>query len=215
MHTTPKTGLRLTHREGYTVLELVVVVAVLIILGAVIVPTISGYYSNTRQKSAADLIRSRVVEGRAKAMEQGIWYRLAINQDKKRIRLAPDGPNFSTLTPDNPPAFDSQVVEDTLDNVTAEVTNDPNSSQSSNTQSTFDAQSSNGSGANGSVLINGGVAVDGDWVTVMTVGPEGICKEDFATVTVKEANFQPILIQVRGIVGSAGVLTAPSQTGSK
>jgi Tfp pilus assembly protein FimT len=205
MRPTPQTDLRRTNRDGYTVLELVVVVAILIILGSVIVPSISGYYSNTRQKSAADLIRSRVVEARAKAMEQGGWYRLAISQDKKRIRLAPDGPNFSSLTPDNPPAFNSQVVEDTFDkDVTAEVTSDVNGSQSSSTQSSNSSQSSNDS-----VLTNGGVAVDGEWITVMTVGPEGICKEDLATVTVKESNFQPILVQVRGIVGSAGVLPAP------
>ncbi|HEV3383716.1 MAG TPA: hypothetical protein VG097_02815 [Gemmata sp.] len=202
--------MRSSRRAGYTILELLIVLVVLIILGAVLVPTLSSYYGNTRQKAAADLIRSKVVEARAKAMEQGVWYRLAINQDKTRIRLAPDGPNFSSATPGTSDSPNAQATEDKLENVTAEVTNDPNNSQSSNTQSTFDAQS-----ANGSVLINGGVAVDGEWVTVMTVGPEGICKEDFATVTVKEANFQPILIQVRGIVGSAGVLPAPSKTGSK
>jgi Tfp pilus assembly protein FimT len=107
--------MRLPRRDGYTLMELLLVMTILIILGIAIVPTIAGAYGNTRQKAAADLIRSRVVEGRAKAMEQGIWYRLAVNEDKTRIRLAPDGPSFSTLTPDNPPGFNSQVVEDKLE----------------------------------------------------------------------------------------------------
>jgi Tfp pilus assembly protein FimT len=206
--------MRSSRRAGYTIMELLVVLVVLVILGAVLVPTLSSYYGNSRQKAAADLIRSKVVEARAKAMEQGIWYRVAINQDKTRIRMAPDGPNFSSLTPGSSGSYDAQASEDKFDKVTAEVTNNTTDSQSASSQSSFDMQASDGS-TNTSVLINGGVAVDGDWVTVMTVGPEGICKEDFATVTVKEGDFQPILIQVRGLVGSAGILPAPKNNGSK
>ena len=190
-------------RKGYTLLELVIVIAVLIVLGAVIVPTLNSFYSNTRQKAAADLIRSRVVEARAKAIEKGVWYRLAINEDKTRIRLAPDGPDFSSLTPDNPPGFNSRVVEDKLDKVTAEVIADPNNPQQSG------GNSSGGSGGgggqqttDGNVLSSGAVAKDGEWVTVMTVGPEGICKEFFTTISVKESKFEPIYIQVRGLAGS-------------
>jgi Tfp pilus assembly protein FimT len=201
-------------RKGYTLLELVIVIAVLIVLGAVIVPTLTSSYSNTRQKSAADLIRARVVEARAKAMERGVWYRLAINEDKTRIRLAPDGPDFSTLTPDNPPGFNSQVVEDKLDKVTAEVIADPNNPQQSS------GNSSGGGGSaqqttDGNVLSNGAVAKDGEWVTVMTVGPEGICKEFFTTVSVKESKFEPIYIQVRGLAGSAAIVKPPKNGGNK
>jgi Tfp pilus assembly protein FimT len=201
-------------RKGYTLLELVIVIAVLIVLGAVIVPTLTSSYSNTRQKSAADLIRARVVEARAKAMERGVWYRLAINEDKTRIRLAPDGPDFSTLTPDNPPGFNSQVVEDKLDKVTAEVIADPNNPQQSS------GNSSGGGGSaqqttDGNVLSNGAVAKDGEWVTVMTVGPEGICKEFFTTVSVKESKFEPIYIQDRGLAGSAAIVKPPKNGGNK
>lgn len=191
-------------RKGYTILELVVVLAVLIILGATIIPTLTGSYSNTRQKAAADLIRSRVVEARAKAMEQGVWYRVAINKNKTSVRVAPDGPNFSQDQ-------GSQTTEDKFeDTVTAEVNQDSNNSQSSSGQSSNNSQSSDSS-----VLTNGGTDVDGDWVTVITVGPEGICKEDFKTVTVKEAQFNPLLIQVRGVVGSAGIIQAPKNGSNK
>jgi Tfp pilus assembly protein FimT len=174
-----------TSRAGYTILELMVVLTVLIILGAVIIPTLSSYYGNTRQKAAADLIRSRVVEARAKAMEQGAWYRLAINQDKTRIRLAPDGgvggTDFASLTPTDSSGPDSKVVEDKLDNATAEVILDPSDTRTP----------------------------DGEWLTVMTVGPEGVCKENNTTISVKEADYQPLLIQIRGIVGSAAIVLPP------
>ena len=179
---------RLSRHSGYTILELVIVLAILIILGSVIVPTLANYYGNSRQVAASDLIRQRVVEGRAKAMEQGIWYRLAINQDKKRIRLAPDNQNFSSSSPspDSSPAPNAQVIEDKLDGkVTAEVSFDPNDPRSSNNSD--------------------------DWLTVMTIGPEGICREQYnTTVTVKESNFQPLLIQVRGLVGSAAIVPPPN-----
>jgi Tfp pilus assembly protein FimT len=211
--------MRPPRRQAYTILELVAVLAVVIILSSVLVPAINSYYSNTRQKSTADLIRSRIVEARAKAMEQGVWYRVAINQDKTRIRVGPDGPDFSSLKPGDSDAPNTKVTEDKFEEkVTAEVTTDPDNSalgeqsggQSSNGQSSGSSQSSNGS-----VLTNGGTAVDGEWITVITVGPEGICKEDFSTVTVKEAKFQPLLVQVRGIVGSAGIITAPNNSNSK
>jgi Tfp pilus assembly protein FimT len=179
-------------RKGYTILEILLVLAVLIILGAVIVPTMSGYYGNTRQKAAADLIRSRIVEGRAKAIERGTWYRIAINQDKTRIRTAPDagvnGTDFASLTPGSSSAPDSLVVEDKLENATAELIIDP----SDTTRTTS----------------------DGEWVTVMTIGPEGICKECDTTISVKESNFQPIEIRIRGIAASAAVVGTPTK-GSK
>ncbi len=56
-------------RPGYTVLELCVVIALLVILGAAIIPGIPGIAGNVRQKAAADLVRARMADARAKAME--------------------------------------------------------------------------------------------------------------------------------------------------
>jgi Tfp pilus assembly protein FimT len=179
------------NRSGYTILELCAVIAIIVILGAVLVPLLSNSYSNSRQKAAADLIRSRIVEGRAKAMEQGTWYRLAVNSDKTRIRLAPDagvnGTDFASLQAPEKTSFNAQVVEDKLDHATAELQLDPNDTRTN----------------------------DSDWNTIMTVGPEGICREQFnTTVVIKEEKFEPLWIQVRSILGSSGIVPAP-QNGSK
>lgn len=181
-------------RSGYTLFELIMIIAVLIILGSLVIPTLTGTYSNTRQKSAADLIRARIVEGRAKAMEQGMWYRFAINQDKTRIRLAPDaginGTDFGSLTPGESDTPDAQVIEDKLDHATAELQIDPNDTTRS--------------------------SPDGEWATVMTIGPEGICKESDTSILVKEEKFHPIEIRIRGIAASAAVVgMPPPSNGSK
>jgi Tfp pilus assembly protein FimT len=178
---------RLKARGGYTLIELVVILVVLIVLGAALIPTLSGFYSNTHQKVAADLILSRIVEARAKAMEQGVWYRLAVNQSGTTIRLAPDGPDFSTLTPDNPPSLNSKTVEDKLEKVTAVQELEPNDTRTP----------------------------DNDWLTIITVGPEGITKEQLnSSVFVKEAKFEPIVVQIRGMIGSVAIVPPPKK-GSK
>jgi Tfp pilus assembly protein FimT len=168
--------MRRTVRRGLTILELLVMLLVLIIIGAAVIPTLPTYYSNTRQKSAADGIRARLADARAKAMEQGTWYRLAIREDGRRIRLAPDGPDFASLPADNPPALDSRVTEDEFDgDVTAELV--------------FDSDDQK--------------VTDSGWITVVTVGPDGTCKEDGALVRVRERDFPPIEIRVRGVTGTA------------
>jgi type II secretory pathway pseudopilin PulG len=180
--------MRRTARQAYTLLELLVVIAVIIILGAAVTMTMDGYRSNTRQKAAADGIRTRLADARASAMEQGTWYRLAISTDGRRIRLAPDGPDFASLPADTPPSYDSRVIEDQFeDGVTAEV------SDVSDDQAQLDS---------------------GGWRTIATVGPEGICKEDGALITVRERNFPPIEVRVRGVIGSARVLK-PQQNGGQ
>jgi hypothetical protein len=167
---------------------MIVVLAVLIILGGAVVMTLEGYHSNTRQKAAADGIRARMADARALAMEEGAWFRLAISTDGRRIRLAPDGPDFATLPADHPPSINSRVVEDEFpEGVTALV------KDIANDQAALD---SNG------------------WRTIATVGPEGICKEDGAVIEVSEKNFRPIEVRIRGVIGSARVVR-PQQKGGQ
>ncbi len=169
--------MRRTPRRGYTILEILVVLAVLVILGAAIVPTMSGYRGNTRQKSAGDGIRARLADARAKAMEKGTWYRLAISTDKTRIRLAPDGPDFGSSGTPDVPAFNASVSEDQFEEgVTAELKFDSDDMQP---------------------------VTSGEWITIATVGPDGTCKEDAVTVVVKEGDYKPIEIRISGVTGTA------------
>jgi prepilin-type N-terminal cleavage/methylation domain-containing protein len=199
--------MRPPRRNGFTILELMAVLAILVIIGAVAVPTISNYFSNTRQKATADILQGRIREARAKAMETGIWYRLAISSDKKKLRLAPDCQNFDSLTKGNPDAPFAQVIEESFEEgVTAEVVSS-DASQSSNAvlqQESGTPESSSSQQAS-----------SGSWTTVMTFGPEGICREGLVTVSVKEAKFLPITIQIRGIVGTSSIVPTPKDGGGK
>lgn len=169
-------------RPGVTLLELVVVLALLLILAAVIVPSFSGMQGNSKQRTAADAVKARLADARARAIETGQAYRVAVSSDGTRIRMGPDTANFSDQAADNPPQFLSKSAENTLDTATVEVTTEEG---------------------------NVPPAVDsGGWITVATFKPDGTCREDRALVLVKQVVFPPIPIQVRGIVGIARTLPA-------
>jgi prepilin-type N-terminal cleavage/methylation domain-containing protein len=194
-------------RRGFTLIELMVVMVVIIIMGAVLMPTITGFYGNSRQKATADMIQSRIREARAKAMETGTWYRLAISPDNRRIRLGPDCQDFDSLTPGDAHSPYAQVIEQEFEKgVTAEVTGS-DKSQSSNA-ALYQSEGASGLGSAQS-------GQPSTWTTIMTFGPEGICREGLVTVSVKENDATPISIQVRGIVGSSSIVPTPHKGGGK
>jgi Tfp pilus assembly protein FimT len=169
-------------RQGYTLLELLAVLAVIIILGLAASLTLEGNYANTRQKAAADLLRARLADARSKAMESGQWYRVAVSTDGSRLRVAPDTSEFATYVADDPPAFNASVTEDRLDKVTLSV----------------------------QTLESGTEPVrEGDWITIATVKPDGTCKEEQVLVEVREGNLAPLYVRIRGITGTAAIIRLP------
>ena len=50
-------------------------------------------------------------------------------------------------------------------------------------------------------------------MTIATFTPDGVCLEDNVIVQVLEANYPPIRIHVRGIVGGSRVLPMDAQNG--
>ena len=178
-----------TARDGYTLLEMIVVLAVLVILGgASSFPTLRGYHSNTRQKAAADGIRARIADARAKAMEQGTWYRLAI-----QYRRDPHPPRSRRPRLRLPPRRQSSRLR--LPSDRGQVRG-----------------GRHGRGRLSTPTIRWRRDTAG-WRTIATVGPEGICKEDGVLIEVKEKNFAPIEVRVRGVIGNARS-SGPSRTGA-
>jgi len=170
-----------TRRRGYSILELFVVMAALLILGAFALPTLFGMRGDTRSKAAADMLKARMNEARAKAMEDGTPYRLAVSGDLRRLRLAPD--TFEA-TGANPTAGDDSaatlVREDDLpDGVTAQMLLDEND------QATQD---------------------QAGWVRVATFLPDGTCREDTVEVEIKEPGTAPFVVKLRGLTGAVSVV---------
>ncbi|HJZ58222.1 MAG TPA: prepilin-type N-terminal cleavage/methylation domain-containing protein [Gemmataceae bacterium] len=170
-------------RPGFTLLELLCVLALLLILAAVTLPSFDAIRGNSRQKAAADLVRTRIADARARAIETGVPYRLAISTDGTRLRLAPDGADFANLPASDQVIGAGKVTEDQLEKATAGV-----------------------APPDGSPVPAG----DDNWVTVATFKPDGTCREDLVVFEVREEGYPPIRIQIRGLTGTDRVL--PNQT---
>ncbi len=171
-------------RRGYTLIEVVIVMAMLIAVGAGVIPSLAGLSGNRYQRAATDTLRGRLAEARGRAVEQGVAYRLALSGDGSRVRLAPDDENFGSAAAAEMKSVSAKVSEDAFEKATASVVSEPNPSPP---------------------------AGDG-WVTVATFLPDGTCREDNVTVAVSEDTFPPVHVQVRGVTGAARVLK-PGETG--
>ncbi len=174
-----------THtRSGYTLFELIVVMALLLLLAAVVLPSVGAFRGDTRQKGAADALRGELATARGRAMEEGRPYRIAISQGGNRIRRAPDTQDFGTVTAFGHPDSSAAVVEYELAHVTAEVVEVNNSTS--------------------------GIVTESGWTTIATVLPNGSCLEDSVIVAVRDvtnSTGMPMRIFIRGLTGTSRILS--------
>lgn len=170
-------------RRGYTLFEMLVVLALLVLLTALVLPSAEGLRSGPRQRAAADAIRGELAVARSRAMEEGRPYRIALSSDNTRIRRAPDDENFAQAGAFSAASGSAVAVDYPFDHVTAVRTADQ----------TAQAPSSN----------------DG-WVTIASVQPDGTCIEDSVLVSIQENNIPGLCIQVRGLTGSSTILPGGS-----
>jgi len=171
------TGFR-TARRGFTLLELMAVMAVIVILGGILIPTLSGTRGNTRTKAGADVMQSYIARARAKAMETGRAYRLAISADGKKVQISPDIDDAPHE--DDDPNADPITSEDNLpQGVMAVIINVTDDDYVSQDQS--------------------------GWQRISTFLPDGTCREDTVDVLIEEKGVTPVVIHIRGVTGTATV----------
>jgi prepilin-type N-terminal cleavage/methylation domain-containing protein len=105
------------HRRGFTLLELIIVLALVVILASLAYPSLTAMQRSYRVEGAADGAKAGMLTARAHAIEEGRPYRFAIVPGKGNFRVAPDSPDFwGGGAP--PPATEGTpaplVLEDTL-----------------------------------------------------------------------------------------------------
>ncbi len=179
---------RRSRRSGYTLLELLAVIAILITLGGLIAPTFTSLAGDTKVKAGADLIRGRIADAKAAAMKEGRAYRVAISQDGTRVRVSPDEVAYALapVTEEEEDDMGPLVVEDDLP-----------------TNVTVVPQLSDESQA---------VVDQSGWIRVLTVLPDGTCREDVAILEVREPGTHSMVVRVRGLTGASSVSVAASAT---
>ncbi len=166
-------------RAGFTILEIVLVLAVLLLLAAITLPSIEAMYGDLRLTAAADLVRARWADARARAVEDGVPYRFAVKPGSGHFRVAPDvgdfwaGGNGGSLPESDTPPL---VIEGELPKGV-----------------TFSEDSPTNNGDQ-----------SGEWTTRATFLADATAKED-VQLTFHAIGARPLIVRLRALTGAVTV----------
>jgi prepilin-type N-terminal cleavage/methylation domain-containing protein len=169
-------------RPAFTLLEVLLVLAILLILGAAAYPTLNGMWGDVKVKAAADQVRGAWVEARAAAIEDGRAYKFGVQKDTGKFRVAPASSfvEVANLGEDSAPPF---VQEGEL-----------------KSGITFDLT--------GKDDLPG----EGEWTIVVEFNPDGTCKTDVeVTLSDKDTDITPLVVKVRAMTGAVTVFRQPQE----
>lgn len=174
-------------RRGFTILEVMLVLAVIVMLSAMAYPSLESMYADIRVQAAADHLRGRFAQGRTRAIDDGRPYRFAVKPDTGEYKLAPDSPEFWGDGSDAGAANDETypeplVLEDTL-------------------PSEIVFQFSSFAGAE-----------SGGWAQLVTFLPDGSCTAD-RTIRLEREGARPIELSIRQLTGGVTVQTVKAGGG--
>jgi|SRR5262245_13053303 len=169
-------------RRGYTLFEICLVLAILVVLAAIAYPSIESLRADFRVTAAGDATRAAWAQARAHAMNEGRPYRFAIVPNKGNYRVAPAGDSESS----------SPVIEDVLPEGVP--------------FSTVEAIRSGALDRAGDVALPVGTVSPEMWVTVATFFPDGTARgmdDDDVTVTFYVPGARPLQVKLRGLTGTS------------
>ena len=178
-------------RRGYTLFELLVVVALVLILAGMAVPSIESMYADSRLEAAADQVAGQWSAMRARAITEGRPYRFAIQPGGGDFRVAPDAPEFWSGG-DAPAASNDAnaplVAQDSLPAGIrfASVGGDSGSAANPDTGEVGDASAA----ASGS----------GSWSTTAVFLPDGTARQD-QEITFRSELSGPLALKLRALTG--------------
>jgi prepilin-type N-terminal cleavage/methylation domain-containing protein len=195
------TRYRPARRAGVTLLEMLLVLALLVIIASIAVPSFQGYSPYFKTTAAVDQVRGRWNDARAKAIEQGRPYRFAIKPGDTGFRIAPDDPEFwggsssGSSNDADDPSMRPFIVEDDLDGVTFSLNPTSNSGGGGN-----NANPNNGNTPNGGASTSGSVSANG-WTQVVVFLPDGTTDVD-VDMQLAATGTRPMGLKIRSLTGA-------------
>ena len=175
-------------RRGFTLFEMIIVLALMVIVAGLSIPSIQSMYSDSQMQAAVDQVRGAWAGMRSHAISEGQQYRFSVAANASDFRAAPDRPEYwggdppAPTDPNNPPL----VIQGTLPKGIRFTTADAGDAGSG------DASAASASG--------------GSWSTVAVFLPDGTAQQDVEiTFRLPDSGATPISLQLRALTG--GVTT--------
>jgi prepilin-type N-terminal cleavage/methylation domain-containing protein len=84
----------MNRRRGYTLVEIVAVLAIMAIVCAIAVPLIKPMMSDRNLQAAEDLVKQRWSKMRSNAQDKGQTYKFGYKEDSGKFRIAPDSDEY-------------------------------------------------------------------------------------------------------------------------
>jgi prepilin-type N-terminal cleavage/methylation domain-containing protein len=182
-------------RKAYTLMEVVLVCAIIAIVACIAFPTVMSMYSTYRLQAASDAVRSAWVRARSHATDEGRRYRFSVVPGKGNFRIAPDSPEFwSGSNPEQDPDNPAYILEDALPSgirFSLEKNGQAVSGEDDG-ESSFDI----------------GEVDPGKWVGTAYFEADGSAQED-VEITFTHEGSRPMILSLRAMTGIASVKYGP------
>ena len=191
-------------RRGFTLFELLLVCAIIVVLGVAVYPSIEEMASSYRVGISADQIRACWASARAHAMDEGRPYRFSIKPNSGDFRVAPDASPYwagsDEPQPDddrrNPPYIKADEIAKpivfAIEDLGPQAPPDPT--------------------AIGPTTSVG--QTDGAWTTVAIFLPDGSAQDD-VKISLKSAGSNPTILRLRALTGVVTIRTPTDEAKSK
>jgi prepilin-type N-terminal cleavage/methylation domain-containing protein len=180
-------------RRGYTLFEMMIVLALMLIVAGLSIPSIQSMYSDSQLQAGVDQVRSAWAGMRSHAISEGQPYRFSVAVNGTDFRAAPDRPEYwgggdppAPADANNPPL----VIQGALPK---------------GIRFTIDA-SDHGSADPSTASTSAPSTSSGAWSTEAVFLPDGTAQQDVEiTLRLPDSGATPIAIQLRALTG--GVTT--------
>jgi Tfp pilus assembly protein FimT len=185
-------------RPAYTLMEIVMVLAVLVILGALAIPVIDSMQAAPRITAATDMVRARWSEAQRRAVEERRAYRFAVKHNTGMFKIAPDTTQYwpDSANSEDGSAQPGLVVERSLPDKVIFTTSGSTTSGSPTSGSPNGMAPSTSSGG-------------GDWHVVVTFQADGTSIDD-VELSMRTEGTAPATLRLQGATGAVSTAALAS-----
>lgn len=178
-----------TRRSAYTLFEVLLVVAVLVLLAGLSYPSLEGMYDSFRTTTAVDQVRGCWAKARSRAINEGQPYRFAILPDRGNYRLAPDTADHWSGNGAAAGMEEGGALPLVMDGALPKGVR-------------FRLGPPSEGGSDGDSFLPPGTVDLSSWQSLVTFLPDGSARQN-VEIVLDSANSRPIVLRLRALTGTA------------